>query len=416
MPTYTNSANMTLPIPIPGTTPGPDYATDLNSCLTLIDSHDHSLGQGVQITPAGLNINTDLSIGNNDLTDLQSIVFTNQTNVDTLQALYVATGSEVPTTNDLWYNDGNGNKIQITSGGTVNASIASLPGESYAAGTFTWKQGAGSTTPANFDVGSVTIRPNTAATANGVVLSPPAGIASQYTLTLPLLPASTRFMQLDNSGNITASIAVSGGLTTSNISPTAGILGSQLSASAGIIGGQLAANTVDGSNIVIGGIDGRDGSSGGNIADGSITGAAIHSRTVTPANMTSGSYNGLNTYAGGTVSSTTATLFTGSVAFTASGARPVFFSFYNTAANAGSVSIAQGSTLTITIAYNGSTIHQATVTNHNPGGGGAIELPMSAFSTLWIPGSGTSSFVYTVSATTVGSATFTANRLSVVQV
>ena len=97
----------------------------------------------------------------------------------------------------MWYTDGNGVPIQLTSGGLVNATIASLPGESYAAGTFFWKQGNLSTTPANFDIGSITLRPNVAGTTFGVVLNPPAGITSEYDIQLPLLPASNSFMLLD---------------------------------------------------------------------------------------------------------------------------------------------------------------------------------------------------------------------------
>lgn len=199
-----NSANMNLPVPGVGNEAGPDYAFDVNSCLTLVDQHDHSPGRGVQITPAGLNINASLTMNDNSLTDVNEIVFEAQDSPDsTLQSLYVAPGIESPLTEDLWFTDGNGVQVQITSGGTVNATIASIPGESFSAGTFFWKQGTGSTTPANFDIGSITIRPNLPATTYGVRLTPNAGISSQYDLILPLLPLSNSVMTLDQFGNIT---------------------------------------------------------------------------------------------------------------------------------------------------------------------------------------------------------------------
>lgn len=198
----TNTPNMSLPLPTVGNQPGPDYALNINQCLTLLDQHDHSPGSGVQITPAGLNINSNLSLQDNALTLVKSILFQSQTAVTALQSLYVAPGTETPVTQDLWFTDSNGVAIQITSGGAVNATIASIPGESYSAGTFYWKQGALSTTPANFDIGSITIRPSLAATVLGVQLVTPAAIASQYSLTLPLLPSSQSVMTLDNSGNI----------------------------------------------------------------------------------------------------------------------------------------------------------------------------------------------------------------------
>jgi len=206
---YTTSSNMSLTIPSVGSQPGPDYASNINNSLTLIDQHDHSQGRGVQITPDGLNINTALNMQDNSLTNVTDVVFSAQTSSSTVQALYVAPGTESPAVNDLFFNDGDGNIVQLTSGGAVNATAASIPGESYAGGTFFWKQGTGSTTPANFDIGSITLRPNTAATTNGVRLSPPSAISTQYDIALPELPASTtNILSMDVSGNMFALINV----------------------------------------------------------------------------------------------------------------------------------------------------------------------------------------------------------------
>jgi hypothetical protein len=229
MATTTLTPNMNLIVPTPGTNgePGPNYAYDQNQDLSILDSHNHSPGSGVQVTPAGLNINANLTFQNNQATNVYGIMFSSPATNTQTTFLYTApqSGGGI---DDLFYNDGAGNVIALTKAGLVNATIASLPGESYAGGTFTWKQGAGSTTPANFDIGSITIRPNTAGTTNGVVLGPPSGIASQYNVQLPAVPASaTSFMTLDTSGNMAANIAVVGGLTTTN----------------------LAANTITGSNI-----------------------------------------------------------------------------------------------------------------------------------------------------------------------
>lgn len=265
----TTSPNMFMPVPGVGTEFGPAWALDVNACLSLLDSHDHSLGRGVQITPAGMNINTALTLNSNNLTDVGGIAFTALgSNPTTLQFLYVSPGVETPLTEDLWFNDGNGNQVQITNNGLVNATIASLPGESYAAGTFFWKQGAGSTTPANFDIGSITIRPNVAATTFGVRLQPPTGITSQYDIALPLLPASKSFLTITASGTmeattpypltgadianqtitatqianqtITATQIANGTITTTQISPTAGITG-----------GQIAPDTVTQDNLAV---------------------------------------------------------------------------------------------------------------------------------------------------------------------
>lgn len=201
---------MTLPIPTVGIETGPQYAFDVNTSLTLVDQHDHSPGRGVPITPAGLNINDDLDLQDNNIIALQSAVFTPQNSaITTLYALSAAPGGGTGV-NDLYYTDGTGTSIQITKNGIVNVVASSIPGESYAAGTFTWTQTQDvlPTTPANFDIGSITIRPNTAGTTNGVTVNPPGAIASAYDIDLPLLPASTSFMAISNSGVMTTPVTL----------------------------------------------------------------------------------------------------------------------------------------------------------------------------------------------------------------
>jgi hypothetical protein len=72
------SINMNLPIPVPGVDPGPDWALNLNSCLTLLDGHNHSPGEGVLINPSGMDITSDLDFGGNNATSLRSTRFTVQ--------------------------------------------------------------------------------------------------------------------------------------------------------------------------------------------------------------------------------------------------------------------------------------------------------------------------------------------------
>jgi hypothetical protein len=202
---YLVTPNMSLLLAIPGEEPGPQYADDNNQSYTIIDSHNHSPGSGVQITPAGMDISTNLNFQNNSPYNVASVVFSSPSTNSGLTTLYTApqSGGGIY---DLYYNDGAGNVIALTKGGQVNATIASIPGESYSGGTFTWKQGSGSTTPANFDIGSITIRPNVAATTNGVVLNPPSSISSQYDVQLPIVPSVTSIMQLDTSGDMLATL------------------------------------------------------------------------------------------------------------------------------------------------------------------------------------------------------------------
>jgi hypothetical protein len=235
---FTTSPNMQLPVPSVGQEPGPQYAFDVNSCFSLIDSHNHSLGKGIPINPSGLNINADLTFQNNQATNLLTTQYTAESlPTTTRQAISVA---PVSTTNELWYTDSNGVSTQITTNGVVNATAAAIPGESYVAGTFIWTQTQSSlpTTPANFDIGSITIRPNTAATTRGITISPPTLIGpTPYALILPLLPSGTSFLTLDNSGNIVAGTSTTGGITGTNI------------ASATITGSNVASNTISRTNL-----------------------------------------------------------------------------------------------------------------------------------------------------------------------
>ena len=208
MPNTIPSANMNMPVPVVGVDPGPDYATDVNQCITILDAHDHSAGYGVQITPAGLNINADLSMQSNDLILIRSTRWDAQgaalSDPSDLGCAYV---NGV----DLYFNDMNGNQIQITSGGAVAGTPGSISGlvspasASYVggSGTFVWKSTA--TTPANLDCAAITIREQVAS-PNGITIESPSSLGANYTMVLPTaLPAGQRFMTLDNGGNIAAS-------------------------------------------------------------------------------------------------------------------------------------------------------------------------------------------------------------------
>lgn len=202
----TNSPNMSLPVPTVGQESGPDYAFDLNDSLTLIDQHDHSLGKGIQITPSGMNINANLPFNNNSATNLAALTLVTQTAIPTLQSVYVKAAGTSPVINELFYKDSAGQQVQLTTNGVVNATIASLVGWSYAAGTWTATQAADAlpTTPASISAGNVILKPLAASTPYSTTLKPNAALSSNNQIVMPVLPASISFMAIDNSGNITA--------------------------------------------------------------------------------------------------------------------------------------------------------------------------------------------------------------------
>lgn len=194
----TTSPNMNLPIPATGVTPGPEWFQAIVQALTLIDQHNHSTGEGVPIGSNGINLTADLSLSDYSLIAVANVQFTAGTSA-LLNALYV---NGV----DLYYNDGNGNTVQITSGGTVNATSSGITSgtatASFVASVLVVN--AAANTPANIRGASILIG-NNVANSKYVTLSPPNSLAADYQLFLPAtLPASTLFMTLDSSGNIAA--------------------------------------------------------------------------------------------------------------------------------------------------------------------------------------------------------------------
>lgn len=205
--------NMGLTEPGIGFTTSTAWASFLNNNFGILDQHDHSSGNGVQITPAGININTPFPFNGEDLTELNSAIF-NGAVVGTPSPLSIYTNGT-----DFFFKDVNGNPIQLTSGGGPNAgtgNISGLPSTPIggagiawvnASSTFQFLLDAG-TVGANIDNGTVIIRyPGSypSPTGNFVGLRAPAALSSGYNITFPLSPpASTQPVSMDSSGNLSA--------------------------------------------------------------------------------------------------------------------------------------------------------------------------------------------------------------------
>lgn len=198
------SINMNLPVPIVGVDPGPQYATDVNSCLTLIDSHNHTPGRGLPITPDAIDINIPLTMNGNFLTDVGGVTLNPQTTPP-------AVGTVYENGVDLFFIDGDGNNVRLTQGGSVAGAAGSISGlvpptsasASYVAidSTFVWQSNIN--VAANMDAGSYIFRDLTVSSP-GVTVSAPTALASDYSLVLPTLPASIpQPLIIDTAGNIT---------------------------------------------------------------------------------------------------------------------------------------------------------------------------------------------------------------------
>lgn len=202
--------NMNLPNPVPGTDPGPDYANNLQSSLVIIDQHNHSNGSGVPINPNGILINADLPYNSNNATTLRSVRFLQQLTPLSMSTDVACLYSSVVSSNaELFYNDSSGNRIQVTSGGTVNATSSGISSgsasASFSSGVLVVNQA--TNTPGNIQLGSLLLGNNTAG-SNFLTLKPPSAMGSSYSLTLPSIPASTQFVTIDTSGNLSTTTSV----------------------------------------------------------------------------------------------------------------------------------------------------------------------------------------------------------------
>ena len=122
---------MSLTLPTPGERLGPTWASDLNTALTSIDSHDH-VSVGRKLGSAALNIDADLSFTVVSGTSTTAYAATNMKflgmslNTSPSTALPAASFPNILFTGgssgDLYFNDGSNTQIQLTSGGALNAS------------------------------------------------------------------------------------------------------------------------------------------------------------------------------------------------------------------------------------------------------------------------------------------------------
>lgn len=246
MANYTIDPNMGFANPTPGEDPGPDYAINQSNTNTIIGAHNHSPGNGVPITPDGMNITTDLSFNSNNLLAVKTVNFFALSSplaglAPDLGCIYVAG-------NELYYNDEVGNVVQITNLGAVNSGAGSITGlpsgtasASYSSGNqrFVWQSA--TSTAADMDGGSVILREKIAS-ANGVTLSSPLALAADYEIFFnAALPGAYSFLEMDTAGNISYTVP-----DNSTIEVSSGVL--QVKAG-GITNVQIAPGTITPANL-----------------------------------------------------------------------------------------------------------------------------------------------------------------------
>ena len=115
---------MSLTLPTVSVTIGPLWATEINAALTLIDSHDHSSGEGTKVTQAGINITGEFDLNTYAMSGIGSATF------DNLGALLTSTNVVYVKDGDLHYNDNSSNQIRLTLSGALDVgSVGGIGGD-----------------------------------------------------------------------------------------------------------------------------------------------------------------------------------------------------------------------------------------------------------------------------------------------
>ena len=232
----TTTPNMNLDLPVVSVTEGPDWATLLNSAFQTLDIHDHSSGLGVKITPAGINIATDLPFNSRGATNLGYLGFALSSPPISDNVVFVDTNGSLKwkTANgEFTILDTNGSAASGGGFGGDYTSTDALATYSDVTKGYTFLQDTGIT--AFINSGAISLYENVAS-ANPITIQPPNALASAYSLTLPTTqsPGDDRALVSSTAGVLsyndqalttTSSITFASGTLTGNL--TLGTAGNQ---------------------------------------------------------------------------------------------------------------------------------------------------------------------------------------------
>jgi hypothetical protein len=229
--TITAGTNITgIQIPEIGVDPAPTWAQALNDSLgsSGIDGHDHTANKGSRITPAAINVNADLPLNSNDLTEVRTVSMdaTSGTGTGDVRAIYAdASGN-------LKYRNSSGVEIGITSGSSIVGAAGTITGmtdatpnaaASFAHGTNTYSfYHNQDSTVAKMSISDVRlykyVSGDGAASADYVsILVNSAASGSSGTLTVPLETGT--FLTTATSFSGTINVATSSGNAPINLKP-----------------------------------------------------------------------------------------------------------------------------------------------------------------------------------------------------
>jgi hypothetical protein len=245
----TTFPNMGLTLPTRGA-PGSGIWGDTDDAnWAKVDAHDHSSGKGLPIPVAGLNINADLPFSSlwapTQLHRVQfSAIAAGGLTAGQRTSLFVSDGTSGLVANELYWHNSAGNKVQFTSGNTLNfaAFVGGIGGDYTSVGAtlnyvdaqkaYEFREGTGDSNRwARLRSGDLRLFPFNGAGSIFVGQAAPAAIAGSYTMTWPLaLPGAQSLLQVDNIGQLSFStttptltggiVVTGGGNITGNLTVT----------------------------------------------------------------------------------------------------------------------------------------------------------------------------------------------------
>lgn len=211
---------LSITLPTVGDTEGPDYATLINNAITIIVDDLEA-----QVLPSEITVNEDFSYSSSGTAygavDLDRINFTGRGSLPS----GTITESVFTYNSELYFQDGAGNNVAITSGG----SVAGAPGNITTTGTpvfgssgtaLLWSGGdlqfqfkAGASAWADLVFGDAMFRNGT----NTMTMT--SGVTTDYTITWPTTaPGSgTKLIQVNSSGTLSFSSTIADATTFTNL-------------------------------------------------------------------------------------------------------------------------------------------------------------------------------------------------------
>lgn len=216
----TTTLNMSLVLPTRGAMGSGLWDDALDAALTKLDAHTHATGDGVRITPAGLNINAALSMVGHSLTNIGGLVLAQSAASPGNNTIWRKTADD-----ELYYTDSAARTIKITAAGVLNMSLVGGIGGDYAAASAlvyyddtaqAYRFLESSTTPPNswsyIKAGGFDLYEHISGTSSFIGLRVPAGFAGSYSLTLPAaLPAAQKLVQVAADGTLSFSNTLAAG-------------------------------------------------------------------------------------------------------------------------------------------------------------------------------------------------------------